>query len=108
MQACMVPMHDERINLRFGEGERKGGIANIPLGLIEKSGPFSCHKTDKEEKRMAKNEPNKPDEVKSAPSQEAPVRDTHRHRVSYHEQPPRQFCQRQYKQKTIILAYSIF
>ncbi len=50
----------------------KGGIANIPLGLDLKIKPlFSCHKTDKEEKRMAKNEPNKPEEVKTAPAQEA-------------------------------------
>ena len=48
----------------------KGGIANIPLGLIKNQALFSCHKTDKEEKRMAKNEPNKPDEVKTAPAQE--------------------------------------
>ncbi len=49
----------------------KGGIANIPVGLdLKNQAPFSCHKTDKEEKRMAKNEPNKPDEVKTAPAQE--------------------------------------
>jgi len=49
----------------------KGGIANIPWGLIKNQALFSCHKTDKEEKRMAKNEPNKPNEVKTAPAQEA-------------------------------------
>jgi len=29
---------------------------------------FSGHETDKEEKRMAKNEPNKPEEIKTAPT----------------------------------------
>jgi ParB family transcriptional regulator, chromosome partitioning protein len=36
---------------------------------------FSRHITDKEVERMAKNEPNKPDEIKTVPEKEAPAKE---------------------------------
>jgi len=52
----------------------RGGIAPSPPGLIEKSGPFFISELKKGGKsHMAKNEPNRPEDIKAGPVNETPT-----------------------------------